>query len=300
MCFFAGGTRYAEQTMSSAAGQLNSSLLVSYHTTSEHMALTNHQGFAPSQLIATIAVLIPSTFRFTVTVTTTGAGTDITSEQQSADLLAMSHGVAVILLFLYLGYLAFQLFTHANLYADQAGPSTSTRYPENVKRAPANMVAKLHLGKHRSAESESSEEGNSPITATGDTRAAMARIHGTSSALERQPNMVVDDPNGDLERGAEVEEEEEQMPQMSLWMSVAVMVVDTVLVGVTAEFVSVSLFWVQSYSFHFCLSGSKASRPPFLPYPPCCRSRADTYLNSLMTARRLHQRSCRFQPRSLL
>jgi len=52
-CFFAGGVRFAEQTIKSTAAQLNASLL----------------------LIAVIAVLIPSAFHFSVTTSETGGGT---------------------------------------------------------------------------------------------------------------------------------------------------------------------------------------------------------------------------------
>lgn len=49
-CFFAGGVRFAEQTIKSTAAQLNASLL----------------------LIAVIAVLIPSSFHFSVTTSENG------------------------------------------------------------------------------------------------------------------------------------------------------------------------------------------------------------------------------------
>ena len=91
MCFFAGGVRYSEQTVKTTAAQLNSSLL----------------------LIAVIAVLIPSAFHFSITTTETGEGLSLTDAEEGNDLLAMSHGVAVLLLLLYLGYLLFQMWTHA-------------------------------------------------------------------------------------------------------------------------------------------------------------------------------------------
>ena len=90
-CFFAGGLRFAEQTIKTTAAQLNSSLL----------------------LIAVIAVLIPSAFHFSITTSSNGEGLSLTDAQEGHDLLAMSHGVAVILLVLYLGYLLFQMWTHA-------------------------------------------------------------------------------------------------------------------------------------------------------------------------------------------
>jgi hypothetical protein len=90
-CFFAGGVRFAEQTIKTTAAQLNSSLL----------------------LIAVIAVLIPSAFHFSITTSANGNGLTITSEEEGRDLLAMSHAVAILLLVLYLGYLIFQMWTHA-------------------------------------------------------------------------------------------------------------------------------------------------------------------------------------------
>ncbi len=91
MCFFAGGTRFKEQTIKSTAAQLNASLL----------------------LIAVIAVLIPSAFHFSITTSPSGDGLALTTAQEGDDLLAMSHGVAILLLVLYLGYLLFQMWTHA-------------------------------------------------------------------------------------------------------------------------------------------------------------------------------------------
>lgn len=90
-CFFAGGVRYAEQTVKSTAAQLNASLL----------------------LIAVIAVLIPSAFHFSIKTSPDGADLTLTSQEEGNDLLAMSHGVAILLLLLYVGYLIFQMWTHA-------------------------------------------------------------------------------------------------------------------------------------------------------------------------------------------
>ena len=90
-CFFAGGVRYSEQSIKSTAAQLNASLL----------------------LIAVIAVLIPSAFHFSIHTTDDGVGLSLTKPQEGNDLLAMSHGVAILLLVLYLAYLVFQMWTHA-------------------------------------------------------------------------------------------------------------------------------------------------------------------------------------------
>ncbi|TXT07157.1 hypothetical protein VHUM_03327 [Vanrija humicola] len=97
MCFFAGGVRFAEQSMKVTAGQLNSSLL----------------------LIAVIAVLVPSAFHFSVKVTPSGDGVALTSKEEANDILSMSHGVAILLLILYCSYLLFQMYTHANLLEEE-------------------------------------------------------------------------------------------------------------------------------------------------------------------------------------
>lgn len=115
MCFFAGGVRYAEQTVKSTAAQLNASLL----------------------LIAVIAVLIPSAFHFSITTSETGAGLSLTNAEEGNDLLAMSHGVAILLLLLYLGYLVFQMWTHAVSTSVIIGPIISAVPPSLRRLLPA-------------------------------------------------------------------------------------------------------------------------------------------------------------------
>ncbi|OBZ72188.1 Vacuolar calcium ion transporter [Grifola frondosa] len=84
MCFFAGGTRFSEQDFDSTATQIHSSLL-------------------------------------SISVDAVEAGT--TLDQQKQDLLRMSHGVAIVLLFIYGSYLLFQLWSHPHLYQDNTKPS---------------------------------------------------------------------------------------------------------------------------------------------------------------------------------
>lgn len=239
MSFFLGGTRWAEQQFQATSAQLNSSLL----------------------LMSVISVLIPSAFHFSINTTADGAGTSITSGEEKIDILAMSHGVAIILLLLYVGYLAFQLFTHADLYADEEGPTRSTKYPEGVANYPSQLREKIHFPrktKHGEDSTSVSNEdeylrqlatANHPVLVDGGVRHALAHIHGNSSAIEARPGMRVDNegrvlswgPGGvpagaehmDLEKG---EDDEEEQPEMSWFTALAAMVVITVLVGVTAEF----------------------------------------------------------------
>ncbi|KAF9069233.1 calcium/proton exchanger [Rhodocollybia butyracea] len=142
MCFFAGGLRFSEQGFGAVATQLNSSLLT----------------------LSVIAVLLPAAFQMNVTTTT--------DPDSAQDILKISHGVALILLFIYASYLFFQLYSHATLYADE-GVQPSTRYPQ--------------------------------------------RNNGS-----------------DVEQSV-TKEEEAEIPQMSLYTTIALLAIVTVLVAVTAE-----------------------------------------------------------------
>lgn len=281
MCFFAGGTRFAEQEFSATASQLNSSLL----------------------LMAVIAVLIPSAFHFSTHTTATGDGVALTPAQLNTDLLAMSHGVAIILLLLYVGYLLFQLFTHADLYADPVGPTGSTRYPENIQNYPGTIAARIpmtrrykekklligdgsddSLGTTFNSNTTNTRQQIMPVMVDGGVRHAIAHVHGTSSALEdpvtynafngaggdvgvgvgvgsgagagarRRANAAaktvdVDqeatvglEPVGEGEDGADgEEEEEEETPQMNWQVCLGSMILITILVGVTAEWLVSSI-----------------------------------------------------------
>jgi len=186
MCFFAGGVRYAEQTIKSTAAQLNSSLL----------------------LIAVIAVLIPSAFHFSIDTSATGDGFSITEGELATDLLAMSHGVAILLLVLYLGYLIFQMWTHAvsnlrmrvgqadakHFYVDEE-VTGSTYYPAEV----TNVREKMHIRDrlHFRRKKNDEELANGSATSTSDADRTL-----DAGSAEHAPS--------------EEEEEEEEVPQMNV------------------------------------------------------------------------------------
>lgn len=201
--------------------------------------------------MSVISVLIPAAFHFTINSSSNGSANGeeiLTDAQERSDILAMSHGVAIILLLLYVAYLVFQLFTHADLYADEEGPTKSTTYPVQVLNAPGQLKEKLATPIRRRA------EANRPPEMVGglSIHHAIAHVHGTSTALERTPGMKVNKEgrvtswgpegpprgleNHDLEQG---DEEEGEEPEMSWEAALISMIIVTVLVGVTAEFVSV-------------------------------------------------------------
>lgn len=195
MCFFVGGVKYKEQTIKTTASQLNSSLL----------------------LMAVIAMLIPSAFHFAITTSSTGEGLALTSAEEGQDLLKMSHGVAILLLLLYIGFIFFQMFTHAELYSDDELPSQSTRYPKSVTdrvRVPRRIRRFGGKFGRKKEDEEVASEGSVSNANPNDTTTALARVET---------------------------EEEEEVPQMNMIMVLVLLVVDTVIVGVTAEFLVSSI-----------------------------------------------------------
>ncbi|CAA7267140.1 unnamed protein product [Cyclocybe aegerita] len=181
MCFFAGGLRYSEQGFGVSATQLNASLMT----------------------ISVIAVLLPAAFHFTADPT-------LTNEQEAHDILAVSHGVAIILLFIYAGYLAFQLYSHTALYDDHGIHTNKTTSYDS----PKFYVPKF---RRRNKDTETA-----PITTT---------VNGKASSTTLPPiNAPI------LEEGRQKEEiEEVETPQMSVAMTIGLLIAVTVLVAITAE-----------------------------------------------------------------
>ncbi|KAK2080034.1 hypothetical protein QBZ16_002430 [Prototheca wickerhamii] len=87
MCFFFGGLRYQQQKFSPLANKVGSSLL----------------------FVACIGIIIPTMAKriYGSEVMTDGA------------LLSLSHAIAILLIFVYLCYLYFQLKTHSDLFASE-------------------------------------------------------------------------------------------------------------------------------------------------------------------------------------
>ncbi|KAK0204744.1 calcium/proton exchanger [Desarmillaria ectypa] len=177
MCFFAGGIKFQEQGFGQMATQLNSSLLV----------------------ISVIAVLLPAAFHFSVV--------GDTQNDEASDILNVSHGTSIILLFIYISYLIFQLFSHASLYADEGEDMIkSTRYgAKKHKTEPPIEMQTQKIGTVSSA---------------------------TSTTIAQRPEP---EDNRDVEIGSTHSKEEVEQPQLGIWVTVGLLVVATVLVAVTAE-----------------------------------------------------------------
>jgi len=171
MCFFAGGLKFSEQGFGVSVTQLNSSLLT----------------------ISVIAVLLPTAFHIFVTSN---------NQTETNDILKVSHGVAIILLFIYGAYLVFQLYSHTILYDDKhEGNFQSTKY--DLKK------------KHKEHETSGQAAGSASDAHLAESSASHAS-------------------NQDEEKG-HVEEEEAEAPELSLYMALFLLAVITVLVAITAE-----------------------------------------------------------------
>lgn len=169
MCFFAGGTRFSEQGFGMSATQLNSSLLT----------------------LSVIAVLLPAAFHSAVQPSPGGAD-PLTDAQEGHDILAISHGVAIILLFIYLCYLVFQLFSHKNLYEDDhKDVQQSVAYTPTIAR-------KLHTHSTRDVEAASKEEEEKPQMSS---QIAIGLLIVITVAVAITAEFLVDSINGITESG---------------------------------------------------------------------------------------------------
>ena len=195
MCFFAGGTRFSEQGFGLSASQLNSSLLT----------------------ISVIAVLLPAAFHLAVSSSDSSEG---------ADILKVSHGVAIILLFskcfffftharipltcifsVYCSYLVFQLVSHKDLYQDShKDVAKSTTYHHRSWR------------KYRADKKADSE----------------AKKNGTEHE-SKPPAEAEADAEAQTNTNTVKEEDEEEQPQLGIVVTVGLLIIVTVLVAVTAE-----------------------------------------------------------------
>ncbi|KAF9790813.1 Calcium/proton exchanger [Thelephora terrestris] len=170
-CFFVGGTKFSEQGFPIRAAHVNSSLLN----------------------LSVFGVLIPAGLDV-VAGNRQISGFDAETEQRN--ILKLSHGLAVVLLIMYLSYIYFQLFSHKNLYHDEALPR-----PETIRYAAPDGPSWIELAKARA-------------------RKALNIAPGRTDTEQQKP---------------EETEEGEAEPELSLSMAIGLLVVVTTLVAVTTE-----------------------------------------------------------------
>ncbi|OAX39015.1 calcium proton exchanger [Rhizopogon vinicolor AM-OR11-026] len=192
MCFFAGGLRFSEQGFGQSTVQLNSSLLT----------------------ISVITVLLPGAFHMVL------QGRPEYDELSTDDaILKTSHGVAIILLFIYAFYLVLQLFLHKVLCGD------NNEDMQQTKDCGGENSFRLHR-RHNRKNNIMGEQFMLPPSSTHDVGAAT-----TSSSTHPEGAIP------DVELGSHsAEKSEAEEPLMSVVACLWLLVIVTMLVAVTAEF----------------------------------------------------------------
>ncbi|KAF8349146.1 Calcium/proton exchanger [Amanita rubescens] len=169
MSFFAGGLKFSEQGFGISATRVNSSLLI----------------------ISVIAGILPAAFQ------SFDRGNSSIEQQ---DILSVSRGVSVILLFIYCAYLIFQLYSHTILYDGNTDTFQSTKY---------------HLKKKDKGENQPSGDA---------TQSAVASSEEVSSHAGHRDEEQRDES-----------EDEDETPEMNFLAALFWLAVVTALVAVTAE-----------------------------------------------------------------
>lgn len=200
MCFFAGGVKFSEQGFAFSASQINSSLLI----------------------LSVTSVILPSVFHLAVDNTQPQGSAARRSEGR--DILAISHGFALILLFVYVSYLAFQLFSHRSLY-DEENPvnlAASTAYPARDQNTPTlrERFRRVIRGSINEVSALSPRAlGRAPMQSNSEEHDLSAFGHGPLDPEQALAGQI----NEDTDR------------HLSLTFTVILLIVVTTLVSVTAE-----------------------------------------------------------------
>ena len=168
MCFFCGGLNRREQFFNTTVAQTAASLLA----------------------LAVASVIVPTVF-------------DMAANTDAPKVAKLSRGVSIILLFVYGGYLLFQLKTHSSIFAEEsqkvaARPLFRGGGDKDIKQAmvgPAGV-----LGGH--------------AVPTSENKASIQNHLGTTPE----------------------EEEEEEEPQLHFLVAVATLVISTVIIAFCAEY----------------------------------------------------------------
>ncbi|GAA5821249.1 hypothetical protein JCM11251_004535 [Rhodosporidiobolus azoricus] len=190
MCYFAGGLRFHEQVYSVRPAQVNINMLV----------------------LSVVAFVVPVAFHSFVE--DEGNETlDVTDNK----VLKISHGVAIILLFSYLAYLAFTLWTHAYIYAPAPRPNPNED-PPMAPMAPANYPGEVNPPLPEGAVFRIPS-----LPSWGSSSDGSSDTSSTSSSSSSEDSLL------------------EHTPKMSGRVAILLLVVSTALTGVTAEWLVSSI-----------------------------------------------------------
>ena len=129
----------------------------------------------------------------------------VTAAEINRNITSLSRGTAVLLLLTYGAYLFFQLKTHASIY-NAPSPKTETRSVTKGKNKAANSDPEKSMAK------------------LGDT----TTVNGGSPAAYDAHEASSESSNDD----------DEEVPQLSIWVAILTLAVSTAFVGICAEFMT--------------------------------------------------------------
>ncbi|GAA6004703.1 uncharacterized protein JCM10292_002484 [Rhodotorula paludigena] len=194
MCYFAGGLKRHEMAYGVRPAQVNLNLLG----------------------LAVTAIVIPVAFHSFVDDAATES-LDVTN----AKVLEISHGVAIILLVVYLASLVFQLWTHAYMYAPppKPDPSNPNAMPPMASLAPSNY----------------------PGEPQPPTEGGVFRIPSLPSLPSWGSSSDDGSSSSSSSSSSATDPELEHTPKMLARVAMLLLVVVTVITGVTAEWLVSSI-----------------------------------------------------------
>ncbi|KAF9545037.1 calcium/proton exchanger [Agrocybe pediades] len=182
----------------------------------------SEQGFGSSAsqmnssllVISVIGLLLPAAFHFT-------GGSELSKDGEGRAILSVSHGVAIILLCIYCAYILFQLYSHPSLYDDKNSNKT-THYA-----APKFYIPEL--GVMRRSSRSKSKSPNIDLELTVNDGGIHLNAGAAGPSKVEQDFTLADDATS-------AGEDDQEEPSLNLVMTLALLVVVTVLVAFTAEF----------------------------------------------------------------
>jgi len=174
MCFFFGGLRRREQFFNTTVAQTSASLLA----------------------LAVAAVIVPTVF-------------DISSETPQSDVAKLSRGTSLILLFVYAGYLLFQLKTHSSVFAEESQKVEAKPFKRSMNGLKEGAIAQGFV------QSAGIMGGHA--------------LNQQRTGNEKLRELLTTPPKSE-------EEDEGEEPQLHFIVAVATLLLSTVIIAFCAEF----------------------------------------------------------------
>ncbi|KAJ7773311.1 Sodium/calcium exchanger protein-domain-containing protein [Mycena metata] len=219
LCLFAGGVRFSEQNFNPA---MHSSLLS----------------------LSVGAVLLPAAYHFALGGV---QNSHIASHLQMQNILSMSHGVSIVLLFIYASYLFFQLYSHTHLYTDgkKHNEVSYQRYAANPTASSPRLSPPRNIYLASRAAYSTSEttlavadqpgKGTEPDSSFNGIQ--MSRGRSGSSNESNGGELLAEDSSAEKRamnyEGGELKDE--RKPQLSMFLIIVLLVLVTVAVAITAD-----------------------------------------------------------------